>query len=179
MYGLTECFDALYTTVNEQVPLQIYNSTDWFSAIWTNMHLYPTVCQQVSLQMSSKSEWFVAFSTFVWLLGAVNEHVSLQIYSLTEWFVHSEHMCNFSPIWVNIWLASWLEYLNDLTHMLQGFEFAMSKIWSVLLLLLVDNDWGKFVPTLYMICPSTKKSLPCTIFIITLLLLDFSSLCGL
>ena len=148
----TECFVALYTfvvllsAVNDQVPLQIYNFTEWFAAIWAKMHLYPTVCQQVSLQMSSKSEWFVAFSTFVWLLPAVNEHVSLQIYSLTEWFVAFwAYLCNFSPMWVNIWLASWLEYLNDLTHILQGCEFAMSKIWSVLLPLLVDNDCGKFV----------------------------------
>ena len=108
--------------------------------------------------------------------------MSMWVFRFTAWLndlLHSEHMCNFSPMWVNIWLASWLEYLNDLTHMLQGCEFALSKNWSVLLLLLVDNDWGKFVPTLYMICPSTKKSLPCTIFIMTLLLLDFSSLCGL
>ena len=108
--------------------------------------------------------------------------MSMWVFRFSAWMndlLHSEHMCNFSPMWVNIWLASWLEYLNDLTHMLQGCEFAMSKIWSVLLLLLVDNDWRKFVPTLFMICPSTKKSLPCTIFIMTVLLLDFSSLCGL
>ena len=173
MYVLTECFVSLHTfvvllsAVNERVPLQIYNFTEWFGAIWK--------------KMSSKSEWFVAFSTFVWLLPAVNEHVmSLQIYSLTEWFIAFwAYMCNFSPMWVNIRLASWLDYLNDLTHMLQGCELAVSKIWSVLLLLLVDNNWGKFVPTLFMICPSTKKSLPCTIFIMTVLLLDFSSLCSL
>ena len=62
------------------------------------------------------------------------------------------HMCNFSLMWPvgwNIWMT-WHTCCKDV-----GLPIAMSKIWSVLLLLLVDNEWGKFVLTLYMICPST------------------------
>ena len=95
MYGLTECFVALYTflvllsAVNEQVPLQIYNFTEGFAAIWTKMHLYPTVCQ---------SKWVFRCPA-----------------SLND-LLHSAHLCDFSLLWMSMWVFRFTAWLNDLLH---------------------------------------------------------------
>ena len=108
-----------------------------FASLWMSlkMHLYPIAVHCVSASESSDVQQ-------VWMFCCI-QHICVTsprcewaywVFRFTAWLI----CCILLQI--NIWLASWLEYLNDLTHMLQGCGFAMSKIWSVLLLLFALYD---------------------------------------
>ena len=77
--------------------------------------------------------------------------------------LHSDHMCNFSPLRVNIWLASWLEYLNDLHTCCKdvGLPCPRSDLFSSSCLL-------------YMICPSTFTFLAQVILVLFFLISTFN-----
>ena len=110
----------------------------------------------------------------MWLPPAVNEHVSLQIYSLTEWFVAfcvTSLQCESTygwPVGWNIWMT-WHTCCKDVSLLCPR-----SDLFSSYCLLTMTEE--SLSPLFIWSVRPLKKSLPCTIFIMTVLLLDFSSL---
>ena len=75
-------------------------------------------------QMFTLIEWFLTLSTFVQLLSAVNQEVLSQSSSLT---VHWAHFCDFSPVWVKMWLFRCWAPLKDFVHSAHLCDF--SSLW--------------------------------------------------
>ena len=81
-----------------------------------------------SLQICSMVKWLAALYTIVQFLSSVNHHVVLSLLASANDLLHCAHLCDFSPVWIIMWVLSLPAKTNDLLHSAHLCDFSTERV---------------------------------------------------